>query len=345
MSPIAHQYIDRQTAHVITERFFGDRMVNTLYSSARERAPELFHALTSFRTSQLLSYWTYDSRVMAKFSGMSRFTRSLGIDLSECLDPPSTLNTPRKVFERKIRYWDVRPMDDAQSTVVSPADARVLFGSFASSSMLFLKGKFFDFVDLLGQDKPLWRHAFQDGDYAIFRLTPDKYHYNHAPVSGTVIDSYEIPGCYHSCNPGPVISLATPFSKNKRTVTIIDTDVPDGSQVGLVAMIEIVALMIGTIVQCYSEHRYDDPQDMSKGLFMKKGQPKSLYRPGSSTDVLIFQKHRITPCKDLIENMHRQDVRSRYSLGFGQPLVETDITARSTIATAYESKAYGQASR
>ena len=31
-----------------------------------------------------------------------------------------------------------------------------------------------------------------------------------------------------------------------------DTDIPGGSHVGFVAMIEVVALMIGDIVQCYS---------------------------------------------------------------------------------------------
>jgi hypothetical protein len=34
-------------------------------------------------------------------------------------------------------------------------------------------------------DSP-WLPAFDRGDFAIFRLTPDKYHYNHVPVSGEV---------------------------------------------------------------------------------------------------------------------------------------------------------------
>ena len=52
--------------------------------------------------------------------------------------------------------------------------------------------------------------------------------------------------------PGAVVALVTPYSKNSRVVTIIDTEVPGGTGVGLVAMIEVVALMIGEVVQCYS---------------------------------------------------------------------------------------------
>jgi phosphatidylserine decarboxylase len=223
-------------------------------------------------------------------------------------------------------------MPDDPSVVVSPADARCLVFSFTESSALFLKEKFFTFEDLLGYDKRVWLNVFHGGDSAIFRLTPEKYHYNHTPVSGKVLDIYEIPGQYHCCNPGAVVQVVTPYSKNKRVVTVIDTDVQGGTYVGLVAMIEIVALMIGGICQCYSEHRYDSPQDVKKGMFLKKGQPKSLYKPGSSTDVLIFEKGKVTFSDDIVKNMYRQGIKSRFSQGFGQPLVETEVKVRSAIA-------------
>ena len=89
-------------------------------------------------------------------------------------------------------------MPGDESTVVSPADARMLIGSFVDTSNLFLKEKFFDLCELLGEDKGAWLNAFSDGDYAIFRLTPEKYHYNHVPVSGVVRDFYKIDGAFHS---------------------------------------------------------------------------------------------------------------------------------------------------
>lgn len=210
-------------------------------------------------------------------------------------------------------------------------------GSFKDTSKLFLKGKFFEYEELLSASKP-WLHTFDGGDFVICRLTPEKYHYNHTPVAGVVCDFYENDGGYHSCNPGPVVSLATPYSKNKRVVTVIDTDVTGGTRVGRVAMIEVVALMVGDIVQCYSELEYKDPQPLQVGMFLHRGCPKSLFRPGSSTTVLLFQKDRVEFSQDLIRNLHRPDVESRYSEGLGKPLVETEIKVRSTIGHRNQAK-------
>lgn len=329
-----HQYIDRQTEEVRTEKLIGDRLVNFLYSRERERPLFFYNALTSARLTRLLGFINYDWALATRISGYTNFVSNLGIDLSECVDPPEKLNTPRRIFERRIRYWELRPMQNDSAAVVSPADARMLPGSFRETSQLFIKEKFFCYEDLLGAGKGEWLAAFRGGDFAIFRLTPDKYHYNHAPVSGTVVDFYELPGGYHSCNPGAVVAVETPYSKNKRVITIIDTDVPGGTNVGLVAMIEIVALMIGEIKQCYSARHYDAPVAVQKGMFLKKGQPKSLYRPGSSTDVLIFQPDRVRFAGDLLRNAQRLDVVSRFTTGFYKTMVETDVQVRSTIGRA-----------
>jgi phosphatidylserine decarboxylase len=328
-----HQYIERETCKVRDESLFGDRAVNLLYSLTWEKAPMLFRALTGSRASDLLAMICFDNS-LDKLCPWSFMNGS--IDLSECVEPEHFYDTRRKVFQRQIRYWECRRMNPACNEVVSPADSRVIVGSIEETSALFLKEKFFSFKELLGIDKQCWISAFESGDFAVFRLTPDKYHYNHAPVAGKVIDFYEISGHYHSCNPGAVVKVITPLSKNRRVVTVLDTDVPDGTGVGLVAMIEVVALMIGNVVQVYSEDGYKNPRSVAKGMFMKKGVPKSLYRPGSSTDVLLFQKDRIRFAEDLIHNQKHQGIHSRFSVGFGLPLVETEVKVRSPIAKALD---------
>jgi phosphatidylserine decarboxylase len=317
---------------VATEHLIADPLINRLYSSARENAPLLFKAATSRRMSAILGFLNFDLPFTGKRQGNAERIRAMGIDLAECLDRPEDLNTARKLFERKIRYWQCRPMPTATDRIVSPADARMIVGSFDSQNTLFLKEKFFSFDELIGKDKKQWAKSFDGGAFALFRLTPDKYHYNHVPVSGRVRDVYTIDGRCHSCNPGAVVSMVTPFSKNRRVVTVIDTDVPGGAGIGLVAMIEIVAMMIGDIVQCYSTHGYNDPLDLAPGMFVERGCPKSLYRPGSSVDVLIFQKGRVAFSADILANMRRRDVSSRYTLYFRSPLVETDVRVRSEIA-------------
>ena len=334
MKSISHQYIERKTLRVRTERLVADRVIQTLYSGIRENTPFLFNLLLSARFSAFFGYLNYDCPGRSGISDPLKTLESLGIPPEEIHGRVEELNTYRKLFERQIRYWECRPMAGDDACVVSPADARMLTGSFSETAALFIKEKFFNYRELIGQDKAHWLSVFENGDYAVFRLTPEKYHYNHAPVSGKVVDIYEMNGAYHSCNPGAVVQSVTPFSKNRRVVTVMDTDVDNGTRIGFVAMVEIVALMIGRIVQCYSSERYDRPEGVAKGLFLEKGRPKSLFRPGSSTTVLIFQKNRVRFSDDLLENLNRTDVQSRFSQGFGKPLVETEVNVRETIGRA-----------
>ncbi|MEI6167549.1 MAG: phosphatidylserine decarboxylase [bacterium] len=331
-----HHYVDQGSSCAVREKFFGDPIVSFLYSHVREDAGWLFKALTSSRLTELLGALHFDVRPASPERMRRRLAKNLGIAFEECVDPPETLDTPRKVFERRIRYWACRPMAPDPTAISSPADARILVGSFLRTSHLYLKDKFFRYEEMFGKGKLAWYDAFQGGDFAVLRLTPDKYHFNHLPVTGLVRDVYEIDGVYQSCHPAVIIAQATPHSKNRRTVTIIDTDVPNGTQAGLVAMIEVVALMIGDIVQCYSANHYDAPAPLHVGMKVERGCPKSLFRPGSSTVVLIFQKERVQFRPDILANLRRATLSSLYSKAWGDAWVETDVPVRATIARAIQ---------
>lgn len=328
---VRHQYIERHSGAVRDECLYGDKIVTFLYAHLYEHAPTVYAWATSARTSRWLAYLNYDSLVGARATGARAFVAACGVNLAECVEIPERLDTARKLFERQIRYWECRRMPDDPRVVVSPADARVLVGSLCDVSALHLKGKFFDLEELLGGP---WCRAFAGGDFAVLRLTPDKYHYTHVPVDGRVVDFYELPGAYHSCNPGAVVSVVTPHSKNRRAVTILETNVSGGSAVGAVAMVEVAALMVGDICQRYSADRYTAPQPVRPGMWLKKGAPKSLFRPGGSAIVLLFQRGRVSFAEDIVANMRRADAESRLALGFGQPVVETDVAVRSELARA-----------
>ena len=327
-----HEYILRDTGEVAREKLVGDRAVRALYSPKLENAAWLSRLASSRKVSELLGYLNYDNKLSSRASGMKRFLENCGIDLSELLDDPSSFTTARQMFERKVRYWECRPLPVQKRSVVCPADSRVAVGSMSAASKLLIKGKFFAFPELLGGPRNRWTKAFRDGDFAVFRLTPEKYHYTHVPVAGTVADFYAVDGRYHSCNPNATAKLITPHSKNKRVITIINTDGQGGTNIGFVAMIEVVALMIGQVDQRYSDHEYDDPQPIEKGMALRLGAPKALFRPGSSTVVLLFQNDRVRFAGDLVRNQQRSEVRSRYSKAFGHVLVETDVAVRSLLA-------------
>ena len=322
------------SGEVRTEQFVADRNVAWLYSKVRENFPYLFKLATQRHGTQLLAYLNYDAPVIARNAYFCGLIAKLGINESECVKPLGRWPKLRDVFERQIRFWEVRPLPGPLSVVVSPADSRILFGSFTEHRDLPIKEKFFSLTELVGQNKVGWQSCFSDGDWAIFRLTPEKYHYNHVPISGKVVDFYEIEGDFHSCNPTAVVRMVTTYSKNRRCVTIIDTDVKGGSQVGYVAMIEIVALMIGDIVQCYSDQGYGPATPLEIGQFLHGGAVKSLFRPGSSSVVLLFQRQRVMFDYDLVKNTRRYDVQSRFSHFFGGHLVETEVAVRSSIGKA-----------
>jgi phosphatidylserine decarboxylase len=336
-----HSYIHRESGEPVREALYADRIVSFLYSSTREHAPSLFRVLTGARISSLIGYLHFDNPISSKVLG-TRFVKSRNVNLEECTKPSGFYTTARRIFERQIKYWDCRPLDDDPACIVSPSDSFVLIGSLENKSNLYLKDKFFSFEELLGPWKKDWLEEFREADFAVFRLTPDKYHYNHTPVSGEVVDFYEIQGDYHSCNPAAIVEMVTPFSKNRRTVTIIQTDVEGGSRIGLVAMIEVVALGIGGIRQCYSQVGYDNPVTVTPGIFLHKGKPKSLYQPGSSTNVLLFQKNRIRFTPDLETNLTTQLTDDYFSVHFGKPLVETETKVRSTIAFRADSGVTGK---
>jgi phosphatidylserine decarboxylase len=332
-----HQYVHRKTGEIMEEKLITDSLVRLIYSEIRERANFIYRIVTSSHISRLLGFINYDLFLGSRFTGADKFIREQEIDTSEFLDDPSTLDTPRKLFERKIKYWECRPLPKEENAVVAPADSKVLVGSFADTSLLHVKEKFFSYEELIGPRRKKWLDAFSEGDFAVFRLTPEKYHYNHTPVSGIVQDIYEIEGCFHSCNPGAIVSEVTPFSKNRRVVTVFDTDVPGGTGVGLVLMVEVVALMIGQITQCYSEEEYRNPVPLSPGMSVKRGQPKSLYKPGSSVDILIFQKGKIRFWGDILLNRTTTGASNRYSDWLGRPAIETDLDVRSPVALPADS--------
>lgn len=326
-----HHYLQRDSESARREALLADSVISFIYSTVRERAPWFFKAVTGSTMTSLLGFFNYDMALNARLDGAERFRRAIGLKEDECLLPAAALNTPRKIFERQIAYGDFRKMDEDPGAVVSPADSRMLIGSLATGSVFFLKGKFFDFPELVGFERHDLHGRFADGDFAVFRLTPDKYHYNHVPVSGVVRDIFTIDGRYHSCNPSAVIAVATPLSRNRRVVTVIDTDVSGGSQVGLVLMVEVVAMMIGDIVQCYCAEQYTNPVAVEDGLFLKRGQPKSLFRPGSSTVVLLFEPGRVEFSRDVRAQQQRADVSSRFSSWLERPFVETEVSVRATI--------------
>ena len=167
---LPHQYVERPTGAVRTERLTADAWIRWLYGPGREHLPSMFRAVVSPRMSRRLGEWRFDRPLSTHPARRRAELDACGVVDDECLAPVSSYRTLREVFERRISYWTHRPLPPGEEGVVSPADARALVGSFLSCDGVLVKEKFFDAAGLVGADRAPWRDRFHHGDFAVLRF-------------------------------------------------------------------------------------------------------------------------------------------------------------------------------
>ncbi|XP_014518541.2 phosphatidylserine decarboxylase proenzyme 2 [Vigna radiata var. radiata] len=212
------------------------------------------------------------------------------INLAEVKYPLEQFKTFNEFFIRELKPGS-RPIASAErdDIAVCAADCRLsAFKSVDDSKRFWIKGRKFSVQGLLGKD--MCSSAFVDGTMVVFRLAPQDYHRFHFPVSGTVEQFVDIPGCLYTVNPIAVNSkYCNVFTENKRVVSIIST-----VDFGKVAFVAIGATMVGSITFT-----------KKKGDSVKKGDEFGYFSFGGSTVICVFEKDSIAIDEDLLANSNR----------------------------------------
>ncbi|KAM7258939.1 hypothetical protein ACFE04_014680 [Oxalis oulophora] len=212
------------------------------------------------------------------------------INFAEVKYPLEHFKTFNDFFIRELKP-DARPIAfmDRDDIAVCAADCRLMaFTSVEESQRFWIKGRKFSVQGLLGKD--VCSNAFIDGTLVIFRLAPQDYHRYHFPVSGTIENFVDIPGCLYTVNPIAVNSkYCNVFTENKRVVSIIST-----AEFGKVAFVAIGATMVGSITFTKKE-----------GDVVKKGDEFGYFSFGGSTVICVFEKGAIQIDEDLVKNSAR----------------------------------------
>ena len=318
------------------EHLLANSVVSALYSPALEKAPLLTRLASSRYVSRVLGYLNYDNLLSSRATGMLKFLRESGIQLSEFVGNLSEYDTARKIFERQIRYWNCRPMPQNPRAVVCPADARGLIGSMEESSGLYLKQKFFSFPELLGDGSP-WQRSFEGGDYAVFRLTPEKYHYTHSPVSGRVLDFYSVEGRYYPVQSqcGGAIddaSLEEPprgYDSGNRLPQRLGRGPRGHDRSGRAHdRTDRTALQRASLRKSARRSK--------KECCCDAGAPKALFRPGQQHrgSAVSTRSHSLCPRPDREPAARRR--AEPFLADLGEPLTETDVAVRSLLALPAE---------
>lgn len=138
---------------------------------------------------------------------------------------PSDYLTFCDFFTRKVKP-DARPIagigDD--TVIISGADCRIsVFENLTEAKDLLIKGKKFTLPRLVDHHQNVV-NEFRFGSVVNFRLTPMEYHRFHAPISGTLVESYYIAGEINTTKTDALRSEIDIIDENERHILVIEND-------------------------------------------------------------------------------------------------------------------------
>lgn len=269
-------YLERATGRVVPEPNLDEGFLRWYYAE-----PEARWARDRVFTSAILSHaYGLWKRLPWSKREIPAFIETFGLDAAEFADPPASFGSFNAFFERRLKP-EARPFAADRGRLPAPADGKVLVVPHMDATMtLPIKGAHVSLAGLLASDHAA--RPFIGGSAAVIRLAPQDYHRFHFPDAGTAEPARAIPGRYHSVNPMAIAAVPGLFCANKRTVTLLHSD-----HFGAVAMIEVGAMTVGTIVQTFAPGR------------VARGQEKGTFRFGGSTVVLLFAPGRVAFDADL----------------------------------------------
>ena len=282
MEPI--RFINRHTGKVEQETVYGEGFLRWTYGS-----PAGLLALHSLVKRAAFSAW-YGRRMNQPSSAakIPAFIRKYGLDPEEFADNPERFRNFNEFFFRKLKP-EARPIEPDPSVAVFPADGRHLgFERASDIHGVFVKGQRFDLAALLGDAALADRYA--EGTLVLSRLCPVDYHRFHFPVAGLPGKAAIIPGPLYSVSPIALRRKLAYLWTNKRSVTLLDA-----ADFGTVAIIEIGATCVGSILQTYSP-----------GVPVGKGAEKGYFAFGGSSTITLFEPGRVRLEADLAEASSRQ---------------------------------------
>jgi phosphatidylserine decarboxylase len=284
------RYFHRARRTIETEVVYGDGWLRWTYGNPVGRLT--LELLVKRALVSRIYGWQMNRRFSAQ--RVLPFIAKYDVDVDEFVKSPFVFKTFNDFFYRALKPA-ARPVAPGGSVAVLPADGRHLaFADVDLPDGFYAKGQKFSLASLLGEanapaaERPL-TSAFAGGSILISRLCPVDYHRFHFPVTGTPGESRLINGCLYSVSPIALRRNLAYLWENKRMVTLIDSPV-----FGQVAMIEVGATMVGSILQTFSA-----------GKPVGKGEEKGLFRFGGSCVITLFQKGRMRFDSDLLEQSAR----------------------------------------
>jgi len=287
-------FFNRQTQKVEKELVYGEKFVEWLYQS---KSGDLLSGLLVKPPLSKLYGAIQNTQWSAR--KVKPFVEKFKIEMEDFLpqegnDSTAPYDNFNQFFIRKLKPGK-RPFSEEPLHFSAFSEARYFaYEKLDESAQYPVKGQFLSPRHLLGQDPHHdlgWAERFMGGSFMIARLCPVDYHRFHYPVDGKVVAHYRVPGLLHSVNPLALQIKPELLFKNERQVTIVETE-----KFGLLAYIEVGAIMVGKIAQTAS---------MKTGTPFKKGDEKGYFLFGGSTVIVLSEPHKLAVDPDILTNTAR----------------------------------------
>lgn len=277
------KYIERRTGEIKTEKVIGERALKFLYYNPFGK---LF-LNTLVKRKFLSSFYGKKMDRPESKEKIVNFVRDMDIDMSDYARGTDEYKSFNDFFYRELKEG-ARQIDNSEESLISPADGKILaYSNLKDKDKFFVKGSEFNLEEFF-QDKSLAK-KYEGGTFVIVRLAPADYHRFHFPADGEIGETKKIEGYYYSVSTHAIKKNFRIFCENKREYAILSTD-----KFGDIAMIDVGATMVGSIVQTYTPNS-----------FVKKGDEKGYFLFGGSTCILVFEKDKIEIDRDVIENTQK----------------------------------------
>jgi phosphatidylserine decarboxylase len=274
------RYFHRAKKTVETEQVYGEKWLRWTYGTALGR----FALWLLVKRAIVSRYYGWRMSWRASANKILPFIVDYNLDVDEFAKKPFAFKTFNEFFYRALKPG-ARPVAEGDHVAVLPADGRHLaFQTVDATEGFYAKGQQFDLKAFLGNEELATK--FAGGSLLISRLCPVDYHRFHFPVGGMPGGLRLINGFLYSVSPIALRQNLAYLWENKRMVTLVDSPV-----FGRVAVVEIGATMVGSIVQTFVP-----------GRAVAKGEEKGLFKFGGSCVVTIFQRGKIKLDADLVRH-------------------------------------------
>ncbi|MDX2188203.1 MAG: archaetidylserine decarboxylase [Opitutaceae bacterium] len=287
------QFFNRYSGQIENELVYGEKWLRFAYEN---QVGGLF--LNTLVKRRLFS-WLYGFQMNKRISSSKvlPFVLDYNLNVDEFAKSVYDYKTFNEFFSRKLKP-EARPIAGGDDVVTFPADGRHLgFQNVEDADGFYVKGAKFTFTELLGEGRlPIEQRTlsrrFAGGAMVISRLCPVDYHRFHFPVAGTPSEAKLIRGFLYSVSPIALRLNVQYLVQNKRFLTVIDK-----TPVGMVAMLEVGATNVGSVVQTYLAARP-----------CAKGEEKGLFKFGGSCVITLFEPGKVKLADDLVRESanHRE---------------------------------------